>query len=137
MIATTSLCPLLQVFAMPASLHFYRDMLGFTVEATSPVQAGDPPFDWAMLRKGDAVLMLNTAYERDERPAMPDPARVAAHEDICLYLGCPDVDGAYRLLSAQGLDLAPPVTAPYGMRQLTLKDPDGYAVCLQWAVADR
>ncbi len=79
MIATTSSRPLLQVFAMPASLHFYRDMLGFTVEATSPVQAGDPPFDWAMLRKGDAVLMLNTAYERDERPAMPDPARVAAH----------------------------------------------------------
>ncbi|MFA6117532.1 MAG: VOC family protein [Sphingomonas sp.] len=137
MIATTDLCPLLQVFDMPASVRFYRDLLGFTVETTSPVQDSDPPFDWALLRKGEAVLMLNTAYERDDRPVVPDPARIAAHGDICLYLGCPDVDGAYRLLSQQGLDIALPVTAPYGMRQLTLKDPDGYAVCLQGAVADR
>lgn len=68
MIATTDLCPLLQVFDMLASVHFYRDMLGFMVETTSTVHDSDPAFDRALLRKGDAVLMLNTAYERDDRP---------------------------------------------------------------------
>jgi glyoxylase I family protein len=26
----------------------------------------------------------------------------------------------------------PPLVAPYGMKQLNLSDPDGYALCLQW-----
>ena len=42
-------CALLQVFDMPTSVRFYRDVLGF-----------------------------NTAYEQEHRPARPDPARVAA-----------------------------------------------------------
>lgn len=70
-------------------------------------------------------------------PEVPDPARRAAHGDICLYLGCPNVDAAYRLLVERGLDIPPPVTAPYGMRQLYLKDLEEYAICLQSPLADR
>jgi catechol 2,3-dioxygenase-like lactoylglutathione lyase family enzyme len=29
-------CPLLQVFDMPASLAFYRDVLGFTIVEAAP-----------------------------------------------------------------------------------------------------
>jgi len=42
------LAPLLQVFDMPASVHFYRDLLGFELVATS--RPGDH-FDWALLRR--------------------------------------------------------------------------------------
>lgn len=123
------LCPLLQVFDMPASLRFYRDVLGFELASSS--EPGDEA-DWVWLRRGEANLMLNTAYERDSRPPAPDPARVAWHEDASLYLGCPDVDAAYAHLQAHGIPSDPPSVAPYGMKQLYLRDPDGYIVCFQW-----
>jgi catechol 2,3-dioxygenase-like lactoylglutathione lyase family enzyme len=44
-------CPLLQVYDMPASVKFYRDMLGFEVVTTSPV-LGPDRFHWALLRLG-------------------------------------------------------------------------------------
>jgi glyoxylase I family protein len=128
---------LLQVYDMPTSIRFYRDKLGFEVVTTSPVLGVDK-FHWAMLRLEDAQLMLNTAYESDdERPAVPDAARVANHEDVCLYFDCPDVDKAYAELSAKGIAVKKPTIAPYGMKQLYLRDPDGYGLCFQWPVQKR
>ena len=58
---------------MPTSLRFYRDMLGFTVVTTSPGSLINPDHvNWAMLRLSDANLMLNTAYEPEDRPSAPD-----------------------------------------------------------------
>jgi catechol 2,3-dioxygenase-like lactoylglutathione lyase family enzyme len=130
-ITVRGLCPLLQVFDMPASLRFYRDVLGFAEVQKSG--EGDE-VDWAWLRHGTADLMLNTAYEADQRPSTPDPARVAAHADTCLYLGGGDLDAAYEYLSARGVKARPPKVAPYGMRQLYFSDPDGYELCLQHPV---
>ena len=123
------LAPLIQVFDMPTSVRFYRDVLGFEIVATSE---DGPSFDWAMLRHNDDEVMLNTAYERDSRPAAPDPARIAAHADTCFYFGCPDPDAAFEHLRAHGVSLEPPKVAPYGMKQLYLRDPDGYGLCFQW-----
>jgi glyoxylase I family protein len=118
------LCPLFQVFDLPTSLRFY-EQLGFLILQQSP--------GWAWLRCGTAELMLNTAYDPDaERPPHPDDARIAAHEDTCLYIGCPDVDAAYGELSKLIPSLKPPQIAPYGMKQLYLRDPDGYSLCFQW-----
>jgi len=123
-------CVLLQVFDMPTAVRFYRDVLGFEVVQTS-AREGDQ-FDWGLLRLNDAQLMLNTAYEQDSRPSQPDTSRVAGHDDTCLYFGCPDVDAAYRHLLAHGVDVKKPKVAPYGMKQLYLRDPDGYGICFQW-----
>ena len=123
------LAPLIQVFDMPASVHFYRDVLGFELVSTS--QPGNS-FGWALLRLNGIELMLNTAYEDDERPLAPDPARVAAHADTALFFGLEDLDGACRHLRAHGLNVKEPVITHYGMRQLGVKDPDGYNLCFQW-----
>jgi len=124
---------LLQVYDMPTALHFYRDALGFEVVTTSPALGLPDQFHWVMLRLGGAEVMLNTAYESDdERPAVPDAARVAAHGDTTLYFGCPDVDGAYERLRGKISGLKPPADAWYGMRQLSFCDPDGFGICLQW-----
>jgi hypothetical protein len=80
--------------------------VGFEVVATSPVRGPDD-FDWGRLRLD------------------------GAHDDTALFFRCRDVDGAYAHLRGRGLDLAPPKVAPYGMKQLYLKDPDGYAICFQ------
>jgi len=122
------LCPLLQVFDMPTSIAFYRDVLGF--EVVSPVPDGDR-CDWVLLRLHDSALMLNTAYETDERPQVADPARLAAHRDTALFFDCADVDAACHYLRRRGLNVADPVVRDYGMKQVYLSDPDGYEVCLQ------
>ena len=57
---------------------------------------------------------------------------MAAHDDTALFIGCPDVDAAWRHLGERGLAAAPPTVAPYGMKQLFLKDPDGFTICFQW-----
>jgi glyoxylase I family protein len=128
-IAVRGLCPLLQVFDMPRSLHFYRDILGFSEVEKSG--RGDR-VGWAWLRHGNAELMLNTAYEDGQRPSEPDPARNAVHGDTILFLGCQDLDGAYSYLLARGVKAEPPTVRPYGMTQVNAIDPDGYGLCFQW-----
>ena len=121
--------PLIQVFDMPTSLAFYRDVLGVQVVMQS---APGEDFDWGLLRLGNVELMLNTAYEKEHRPPVPDPARVAAHGDTALFFGCRDLDAAYAHFRAKGIDVKEPSVASYGMKQLWFKDPDGYTVCFQW-----
>jgi catechol 2,3-dioxygenase-like lactoylglutathione lyase family enzyme len=122
------MAPLLQVFDMPTAIRFYRDVLGFTIVNTS--EPGDD-CNWAWLKLNGAEIMLNTAYEKEHRPASPDPARVGSHEDICLFFGCKDLDAAYQHLGTHGLNLNEPKVAPYGMRQLWFSGPDGYGLCFQ------
>ena len=74
----TGLTPLLEVFDLPTSISFYRDVLGFTLVG------GDDTW-WCMLQWGGATLMLNTAYEADERPLQPETLRVRGHADTSLY----------------------------------------------------
>lgn len=130
-IAIRGLCPLLQVFDMPTSLRFYRDVLGFA-EVEKAGQGDDVV--WALLRHGKAEVMLNTAYDEGERPPAPEPTRLAAHADTGLYMPCQDLDGAYAHLVSQGVKVQPPRVAPYGMRQVYATDPDGYELCFQWPV---
>jgi len=125
-------CPYFEVFDMPTSVRFYRDILGFTVDQhAKPVATDD--FGWCLLRHGDNTeIMLNTAYDYGERPEVPDPTRIAGHRDTCLYIGCPDVDAAYKHLTDKGLKINPPKVAWYGMKQLYVTDPDGFGLCFQW-----
>jgi catechol 2,3-dioxygenase-like lactoylglutathione lyase family enzyme len=125
---------LLQVYDMPTSVRFYRDVLGFEMVNYSPPRGGgEDRFHWCWLRLGGADVMLNTAYEFDEeRRVPPDPARMAAHGDTGLFIGCPDVDAAYKELRGKGVEVTKPQVAPYGMKQMSLRDPDGYGLCFQW-----
>jgi glyoxylase I family protein len=118
-ITVTAVTPLLEVFDLPASIAFYRDVLGFELVS------GDDSWR-CMLKLGEVSLMLNTAYERDERPAAPDPARVVGHSDGELYFNTPDVDAVYEHIRAKGWEVRKPKDMFYGMRQVSMKDPDGF-----------
>lgn len=134
-IEVRGVCPYFEVYDMPASLRFYIDQLGFEMVGTSPHLGGDPyRFHWVWLRLGGtADLMLNSAYEfDDERPMREEHLRERRHRDTCLYFGCPDVDAAYKELQAKGVEARAPKVAPYGMKQMYLKDPDGFGLCFQW-----
>ena len=125
--------PLLQVFDMPTSIRFYRDILGFELVADSG--QGDES-DWILLRRPGIELMLNTAYESDSRPVKPDTRRVKGHRDIGLFFGLEDLDSAYEEFTKRGVKLKPPKVAQYGMKQLYVNDPDGYVLCFQWPAND-
>jgi catechol 2,3-dioxygenase-like lactoylglutathione lyase family enzyme len=131
----TDLCTLIQVFDMTTSVEFYCGKLAFAIVQQSPlIEEPYRHFNWVLLQRGDVRLMLNTAYEAPERPDAIDPERRAAHADTILYFGCRDVDDAYRQLTAAGVAMRPPKIAPYGMKQISFEDPDGYGICLQWPV---
>ena len=129
----TGLLPLIQVYDMNEAVRFYRDVLGFGFVDHSPeIDAPEGRyFHWCWLRHGPVELMLNTAYDAGERPPARDPSRETGHGDTILYIGCKDVDAAYDLLRSRGVDCKPPSVAPYGMKQLVVKDPDGYMLCFQ------
>jgi catechol 2,3-dioxygenase-like lactoylglutathione lyase family enzyme len=124
------MAPLLQVFDMPTSIRFYRDVLGFEVVSTSKPRG--ERFDWALLKLNGVELMLNSAYEDEARPPAPDSARTVAHDDTAIYFGCPDVDAAFVHLRSRGMNVNEPKVAHYGMKQLYVHDPDGYNLCFQW-----
>jgi catechol 2,3-dioxygenase-like lactoylglutathione lyase family enzyme len=105
------LAPLIEVFDMPRSRTFYRDVVGFRVVATSPPRGRDD-FDWGLLKLGEVELMLNTAYEAGARPPAPDAERRAGHAGVGLFFGCRDLDAAYTYLRGEGVE-----------------------VCLQWPAA--
>ena len=128
-IEVRSMTPLLSVFDMPTALKFYRDILGFKIDQDTG--QGDSS-GWVMLQKDSVTIMLNTAYDDDERPAAPNPNHHAIHRETYLYFMCPNPDAAYEFLKEKGLKLDPPTIAYYGMKQLYLQDPDGYTLCFQW-----
>jgi catechol 2,3-dioxygenase-like lactoylglutathione lyase family enzyme len=125
--------PLLSVFDMSRSLAFYRDILGFEVAADSG--DGDDS-SWVWIRRGEINVMLNDQYEPGHVPLAPPLDRISWHSDTCLYFGCEDTDCAYEYLREKGIDLEPPKVAPYGMKQLYFKDPDGYGICFQWPAGE-
>lgn len=127
------MAPLIQVFDMPRSIRFYRDVLEFRVVETA---GPDGDCGWALLERDGVELMLNTAYEADGRPAEEDPARRAAHGDTCFYFGCRGIDDAYETLRGRGASPQPPAVASYGMRQMYVQDPDGYMLCFQWPASE-
>ena len=129
------LAPLLQVFDMPTSIRFYRDVLGMRLSQTSEPR-GEDDVDWALLELDGAQLMLNTAYEFDSRPPAPDPARIAAHRDAAVFFGCPDVDAAYAHLRAAGVAVQEPILTHYGFRSLSVRDPDGYDLVFHWPAGE-
>jgi glyoxylase I family protein len=136
-IRPTGLVPLLQVFDMPEAIRFYCDALGFTVASSSEeIEAAEGRyFHWALLRLGGVHLMLNTAYDANERPPVREAERWRGHADIGLHIACDDLDAVHALLASNGVIVDPPKVAPYGMRQLHVTDPDGYRLCFQHAVA--
>jgi uncharacterized glyoxalase superfamily protein PhnB len=115
--------PLLQVFDMQASLTFYCDVIGFQI-----VEKTDHDW-WAMIRLGGATLMLNTAYEDGKRPKSADPKRVKGHQDVSLYFEVLDLDGLHAHLRGKGCTVNPPAKTSYGLRQMNVRDPDGYELC--------
>jgi catechol 2,3-dioxygenase-like lactoylglutathione lyase family enzyme len=125
---TTRAGAILAVADVEASVAFYRDQLGFELEASYD----DPPY--ATLALGGTRLSLAEAgHEAEDRPGVT----MTAPEDrsrlqVALVLEVTDCRGAYEELGAAGVEcLAEPFSPPWGGARCFAVDPDGYLVELE------
>jgi len=116
------LVPLLFVDDIERSVSFYCDGLGFRLALEA--RGDDGKLGWCRLERQGAALMLQQACEED------GPAE-SRGRGVGFYFICDDADAVHRELLDRGMQLDPPETAYYGMRQVYLKDPDGYILCFE------
>lgn len=113
--------PLLAVSDLARSIEFYRDQLGF--QLAEEAKANGQIF-WCRLERDGACLMLQQACEEDG----PSEGR---GRGVTFYLVCNDADLVHAELHARGWQLAAPTLAYYGMKQLFVREPDGYSLCFE------
>jgi catechol 2,3-dioxygenase-like lactoylglutathione lyase family enzyme len=125
---TTRAGAILAVADVEASVAFYRDQLGFELEASYD----DPPY--ATLALGGTRLSLaEEGHEAEDRPGVT----MTAPEDrsrlqVALVLEVIDCRGAYEELGSAGVRfLAEPFSPPWGGARCFAVDPDGYLVELE------
>jgi ribosomal-protein-alanine N-acetyltransferase len=111
--------PSFEVVDVAATIDFWRDRLGFEVEFA----VGDPPTMVSMAR-GDwrpqqVIVRFRAAVSGD----VPD------HGGVALDVLAPDVDDLHDELGVRGAPIAAPLaTMPWGMRELSVVDPNGIRV---------
>jgi catechol 2,3-dioxygenase-like lactoylglutathione lyase family enzyme len=116
---------ILAVADVGRSAAFYRDVLGFEVEA----EYDDPPYA-TLARAGTRLSLAEQGHPAEDRPgvamvAPEDPARAA----VVLVLEVADALAVHDGLAATGADLlAPPYSPPWGGHRFFVRDPDGFLV---------
>lgn len=122
------LTPYIEVFDMVTSVAFYRDAIGFDVLFASPeVETLEGRFShFVRLGRGRAEIMLNTAYDSNERPTSRSEPRWAGCQHIQFYIDCDDVGGLHAELSGRGYEAERPTKTGYGYLAFSVSDPDGY-----------
>jgi catechol 2,3-dioxygenase-like lactoylglutathione lyase family enzyme len=122
---------ILAVSDFERSLRFYRDALGFEVEATYD----DPPYA-TLNRAGTRVSLAEQGHAAEDRPGVTmsvpaDRSRLAA----ILVLEVVDCLAAYASLRDAGVPfLAEPYSPPWGGHRCFAVDPDGNLIELEQPV---
>jgi catechol 2,3-dioxygenase-like lactoylglutathione lyase family enzyme len=116
---------ILAVADVGRSLAFYRDVLGFEVEATYD----DPPYA-TLVAAGARLSLAEQGHPADDRPGVAmtapgDPSKA----NVVLVVEVEDARAAYAKLGAKGTRfLAEPYEPPWGGCRFFCVDPDGYLV---------
>jgi catechol 2,3-dioxygenase-like lactoylglutathione lyase family enzyme len=116
---------ILAVADVDRSVAFYRDLLGFAVDA----RYDDPPYA-TLSRAGMRMSLAEQGHPAEDRPgvAMSAPADPAV-ADAVLVLEVADCLAVHEELTAAGATmLAPPYSPPWGGHRFFVRDPDGYLV---------
>jgi catechol 2,3-dioxygenase-like lactoylglutathione lyase family enzyme len=125
---TTRAGAILAVADVEVSVSFYRDRLGFELEASYD----DPPYATLALA-GARLSLAEQGQEAEDRPRVT----MAVPEDrsrlpVALVLEVTDCRGAYEELRTAGVEfLAEPYSPPWGGARCFAVDPDGYLVELE------
>ena len=127
-VAVTRVGVILAVSDFERSLAFYRDSLGFEVEATYD----EPPYA-TLVAAGARLSLAEQGHPADDRPGVTmvtpaDRSRLAA----IVVLEVSDCLAVFRELSAAGVPfLTEPYSPPWGGHRCFAIDPDGNLIELE------
>jgi len=116
---------ILAVADVERSVAFYRDRIGFEVEALYD----DPPYATLVLA-GSRLSLAEQGHTADDRPGV----ELAVHADrstadVVLVVEVEDARAEHRRLDGEGVRfLAEPYEPPWGGCRFFCVDPDGYLV---------
>src|SRR6058998_330895 len=119
MMTLRTVVPLFRVANVERSLDWYREVLGFEADPFPET----PPYAFAILRHGQAELMLRAA------PGEKRPAGFNRGWDAYLRLEGNSIRRLFAALSGKADILRPLQRMPYGLVEFDLRDPDGYVLC--------
>jgi catechol 2,3-dioxygenase-like lactoylglutathione lyase family enzyme len=106
----------LAVHNIKKSADFYVKMLGFRI-------VREPP-GWIFVARDSCMIMLGECP--DDMPA----SDLGCHSYFA-YLRVADADSYFQHLKAQGAELQSPIeNKPWGMRQFTVRTPDGHRIAI-------
>jgi uncharacterized glyoxalase superfamily protein PhnB len=117
----TGIAPFFLVADVVRAAEHYRDKLGFSIVGYF---FEEPPV-FAMVGRDDRIVMLS----------LMDAGRGGSNrrhkgDALDAYFWVDDVDGLYAEFRQNGADIvSPPQTQVYGMRELEVRDGDGYVLC--------
>ena len=119
----TKLTPNLIVADVSRSIAFYRDVLGFSVQATVPDAA---PYVFAIVQSGPVEIYLNA----------PEPAAAEYPAfkgrpiggTLTLFIQVDDVRAAHEALTDRVEIVMPLEKKWYGVTEFAFLDPDGYII---------
>jgi lactoylglutathione lyase len=119
----TKLTPNLIVSNVERSITFYRDVLGFAVEASVPDAA---PFVFAWMKRGNVDVFLNAPEAAiEEYPAFKDRPIGGT---LTLFFETAGIREAYAALESKVKVVMPLEVKWYGMTEFAFEDPDGYLI---------
>jgi catechol 2,3-dioxygenase-like lactoylglutathione lyase family enzyme len=117
----TGIAPEFLVADVVKAAEFYRDGLGFTIRGYF---FEDPPV-FAMVGRDDQIIMLSLI-----ETGRGGSNRTYKREAIDAYLWVDDVDALYAEFRHKQVEIVtPPTLRSYGMKELEVRDLDGYVLC--------
>ena len=127
--------PVLFTNDMQQAIAYYRDTLGFTLASAMP---DDNP-TWCFLRRDKAAIMLlgSDDHDHDQGDEHDDGhEHPAAPAVSSLYLYPSDVDALWNRLKDKVEVEVALQDMDYGMREFTIRDPNGYALNFGAPISD-
>ena len=113
----------LAVCDLAASTRFYTDVLGFTRDF------GDGSDGWSFLSRDGFRVMLGHCPDAT-------PAGELGDHPWYVYLTVEGVDGLHADVAGRGAEiLSRPATKPWGLREFSLRTPDGHRIVFGEPVA--
>ncbi len=114
-----TISPQFQVQDVVKTAEYYRDKLGFTIDFLY----GDPPFHASVSRDGVTIIF--------HKPSTGDGRITAEQEkEVKAYVCVKDVDALCEEFKSKGAEVVyGPQSQSYGMRELNIRDCNGYVIC--------
>ena len=118
--AIAGVSPFFIVADVPATLAFYRDMLGFEITFRGPA----PEDEFFGIVRRDAAMIMFKALEVDPLPNYKRKPTFSWDA----YFEVPDPDALAAEFAARGVLFAMPLTEGDGLRGFVIEDLDGYGL---------